>query len=90
MVVAFPQVAQHCEAVHLRQAEVEDDQVVGLSAAQYRIRLQPGADAVHRIAGLAHRTAQSVGQHFVVFRNQYPHDGCVSGQWGRWLVTARF
>ena len=63
---ARAQAAQHFQAGHLGQAQVEDQQVEFLGG-QGRIGLLARLDVVDRITGLAQRAGQAIGQHAVIF-----------------------
>jgi hypothetical protein len=60
------------ETVHLGQAEVEDDHVE-LVRAQRRVGLAAAAHLIDRIARVAQRTQQPIGQDLIVFGNQNAH-----------------
>ena len=58
----------------LRQAQVEDQQIEILGG-QRRVGFGAILDAVGRIAGVAQRARQAVGQYTVIFGKQYSHGG---------------
>ncbi len=66
------QALQHFEPAHLRQAEVEDQQVE-FEARDRAIGFGAGRHAVHRVARIAQAAQQTVGQNRVVFGDQNPH-----------------
>ena len=89
-VAARAQVAQHREAVALRQAEVEQHGVEAL-AGQHGIG---GAAVAHPVAGhalAAQRLAQALADHRVVFHQQHAHgadDASAGGAVGEAKVKA--
>src|SRR6185295_15649815 len=69
---ARAELAQHLEAVHLRQPEIEDEEIE-LVRGERGVGLAAAADLVDGIAGVAERAQEAVGQHLVVFGDQDPH-----------------
>ena len=70
--LALTQPAQHLQAAQARQADVQDDQVVGLHH-QRIVGLLSGVHRVHGIGRLHQRAAECVGQHLVVFDQEDAH-----------------
>jgi hypothetical protein len=64
--------AQHVQAVHLRQAKIQDH-AVELMVGQRRVGLGAGVHLVGGVAGRAQRAQQAVGQHLIVFGNENAH-----------------
>jgi hypothetical protein len=70
------QALEHLQAVHLGQAQVQDQQVELAVGQQRGIGLAAAGHMVHDGARAAQRAQQAIGQHLVVFGNQYAH-GCL-------------
>ena len=66
------QAAQHLQARHLGQPQIENQEIVGFGAGR-RIGLGAGACMIYRITGTAQAAAQAVGQHGVIFSEQNAH-----------------
>ena len=64
---------EHADAVHLRQAGVKDDDVVGLGLAQEEtlLAVEGGVDRVARIGQSRDQLAIEIS---VVLEHQYAHD----------------
>jgi hypothetical protein len=69
---ACTQPAQNLQPVQPRQAEVEDQQIE-LVRCQCRIGLGAAFDPIDRVARIAQRAQQAVGEHVVVFGDQDAH-----------------
>ena len=70
--IAGAQAAQDVLAGHLRQSEIEDQQVEVLRR-QGGIGFDAGFDAIGGIAGMAQGTGQAVGKYAIVFGKQNTH-----------------
>src|SRR6185369_8292308 len=80
---------QYLQPVQLGQSEVEDEQVEFL-AAERGVGFRAGGDVIDRIAPLAQRAKQSVGQHLVVFRDQDSHGVSPMAALRRRLIESLF
>jgi hypothetical protein len=89
---AAAQLAQHLEAVHARQPQVQDHQVE-LVGRQCSVGFGAGADLVDGIARGAQGTQQAIGQDLVIFRDEDAHALVSSGPlavgWARALILGR-
>ena len=70
---AGPQALEHLQPVHARQAQVQDQQVKLGVGHQRSIALAATGHVVDRRTRGPQGSQQTIGQHLVIFGNQYPH-----------------
>ena len=70
---ARPQAFEHLQPVHARQAQVQDQQVKLGVGHQRGIALTAAGHVVDRRTRGPQGSQQTIGQHLVIFGNQYPH-----------------
>ena len=63
---------QHRKAVHLRQAEIEDGQIVGFGFAE-ELAVLAVVGGIDRVAGVGQRAAELLPQVLIVLDHQHPH-----------------
>ena len=69
---AAPPLLEHRDAVHLRQADVEDDDVVGLGVAE-EIALLAVGRRIDGVAGIRQRCDQLTVQIFIILDDERAH-----------------
>ena len=72
-VVAAAQATQHLQAMHTRQAQIQDQQIKMVVHQQGRIGLSTVGHMIHHGPGISQAAQQAIGQHLIVFCYQNTH-----------------
>ncbi len=70
--LAQPQAPQHLEAIHIRQTDIEHDQIE-LGRTQRKVGALAGCFVIHRMAGVREHPDQAFGEQRIIFDDEDAH-----------------